>query len=324
MGLAVTAAEQSRRNVRVALVIGGTMLLAMLFACTSPVQRRVALVSGNAVFRDCPSCPEMVSIPAGTFMMGSGPEDDDAAADEKPRHRVAVGRFALGRYEVARQEYAAFVPATGHDSGGGCFEWASSAWSSSTGASWRDPGFAQDDDHPVVCVSWDDAQAYTAWLSRETGASYRLPSEAEWEYAARAGTTTRRYWGDSTSAQCDYANGADAALKRFESSWLTVSCDDGAMHTAAAGSYEANAFRLFDMLGNVWEWTEDCWHDRYGRGVPTDGAAWTRGGDCGRRVMRGGSWLHRRPRGLRSANRNKHAPGYRSVNLGFRVARTLD
>ena len=274
-------------------------------------------------FRDCPSCPEMVTIPAGTFMMGSGPEDDEADADEKPRHRVEVGRFALGRYEVAREEYAAFVTATGHDSGDGCFEWTGSAWSSNAEMSWRGPGFAQGDDHPVVCVSWHDAQAYTAWLRQETGASYRLPSEAEWEYAARAGTTTRRYWGDSSSAQCHHANGADAAAKRVYSNWTTVSCDDGSAHTAAAGSYEANAFRLFDMLGNVWEWTEDCWHDRYSRGVPTDGSAWTRGGDCSRRVLRGGSWSGI-PQTLRSADRSGGTAGGRSNLVGFRVARTLD
>ena len=274
-------------------------------------------------FRDCDFCPDLVVVPAGTFQMGSGPEDDEADADEKPRHQVEVGRFALGRYEVAREEYAAFVMATGHDSGDGCFEWTGGAWSSNAEMSWRGPGFAQGDDHPVVCVSWHDAQAYTAWLSRETGASYRLPSEAEWEYAARAGATTRRYWGDSSSAQCDHANGADAAAKRLNSNWTTVSCDDGSAHTAAAGSYEANAFRLFDMLGNVWEWTEDCWHDRYSRGVPTDGSAWTRGGNCGRRVLRGGSWSND-PRLLRSAIRDGLTSGARLIVVGFRVARTLD
>ena len=267
-------------------------------------------------------------IPAGTFQMGSGPEDDEAYHHEKPWRRVTVGRFALGLYEVTRADYAAFVTATGHDSGDECIEWIGNEWNTNAGWSWREPGFAQHPGHPVVCVSWPDAQAYAAWLSLETGASYRLPSEAEWEYAARAGTATRRYWGDSSSAQCEYANGADEAAKRRNSNLVVVvPCDDRSVYTAAAGSYAKNAFGLFDMLGNVWEWTEDCWHDRYGRGVPTDGSAWTRGGNCSRHVLRGGAWGSS-PRNLRSANRRSLSTGwswsFRSIGVGFRVARTLD
>ena len=244
-------------------------------------------------FRDCPSCPELVAIPAGTFRMGSGPEDDEALDRERPRHRVRVGRFALGRYEVTRREYRAFAEATGADD------------------SWRDPGFAQGDRHPVVNVSWRDAQAYVQWLSRETGERYRLPSEAEWEYAARGGTTTHRHWGDSSSSQCGYANGTVA------------SCDDGAARTAPVGSYAPNAFGLSDVLGNVWEWTDDCWHENYAGEPPDDGRAWTRAGDCGRRVLRGGSWYNL-PRSLRSAARPWNLAGTRDAFTGFRVARTLD
>ena len=244
-------------------------------------------------FRDCPSCPELVAVPAGTFRMGSGPDDDEALDRERPRHRVRVGRFALGRYEVTRREYRAFAEATGADD------------------SWRDPGFAQGDRHPVVNVSWRDAQAYVQWLSRETGERYRLPSEAEWEYAARGGTTTRRHWGDSSSSQCGYANGTVA------------SCDDGAARTAPVGSYAPNAFGLSDVLGNVWEWTDDCWHENYAGEPPDDGRAWTRAGDCGRRVLRGGSWYNL-PRSLRSAARPWNLAGTRDAFTGFRVARTLD
>ena len=244
-------------------------------------------------FRDCPSCPKMVAIPAGTFRMGSGPDDDEALDRERPRHRVRVGRFALGRYEVTRREYRAFAEATGADD------------------SWRDPGFAQDDRHPVVNVSWRDARAYVQWLSRETGERYRLPSEAEWEYAARGGTTTRRHWGDSSSSQCGYANGTVA------------SCDDGVERTAPVGSYAPNAFGLSDVLGNVWEWTDDCWHEDYAGEPPDDGRAWTRAGDCGRRVLRGGSWYNL-PRSLRSAARPWNLAGTRDAFTGFRVARTLD
>ena len=283
------------------------------------------------VFRDCPDCPEMVVVPAGTFRMGSDRDDDWGRGDERPQHRVSVGRFALGRYEVTRAEYEAFVSATGHSDGSRCVtddgrgNW---EWRGRNGASWRDPRFPQGDDHPVVCVSWEDVQSYVRWLSRKTGESYRLPSEAEWEYAARAGTGTRRYWGDSPSGQCGRANGADASLRRqyrrvqgldFDH---VMSCDDGMAHTAPAGSYEANVFGLFDVLGNVWEWTEDCWHENYAR-APSDGSAWTRGGECGRRVLRGGSWDDY-PRLLRSADRRRSTTGRRSGYAGFRVSRTLD
>ena len=291
------------------------------------------------VFRDCPDCPEMVVIPAGEFWMGSGSEDDEAWAPERPRHRVSVGWFALGRYEVTLAEYEAFVSATGHssddsgcltDDGRGNWEW---RWRN--GASWRDPRFPQGDDHPVVCVNWEDAQSYVRWLSRKTGERYRLPSEAEWEYAARAGTETRRYWGESSSGQCMHANGADASLRRQyqrveQFRWderggrSPVSCDDGMAHTAPVGSYEANAFGLFDVLGNVWELTEDCWNENYAR-APDGGLAWTRG-ECGRRVVRGGSWFEG-SRVIRSAARRRlHRSGeFRRTSVaGFRVSRTLD
>ena len=182
--------------------------------------------------------------------------------------------------------------------------------------------------HPVTCVSWQDANAYVAWLSKETGAAYRLPSEAEWEYAARAGTTTRWYWGnDGWSAQCGYANGIDESFRlyaeeRFSRSFVVrVDCTDGAGGTEVRGSYDANDFGLFDMLGNVWEWMEDCLNADY-RGAPVDGSPW-RGGDCSVRVSRGGSWSSA-PHNLRSAGRFRNTSGTRLDFAGFRVARTLD
>ena len=276
---------------------------------------------GGDAFRDCPSCPEMVVIPAGEFLMGSPASEEGRYDDEGPQHPVAVSLFALGRYEVTRSEYAEFVTATGRGSGDQCFE----QWTGLQNAarSWRAPGFAQGGGHPVVCVSWYDAQAYAVWLSEETGESYRLPSESEWEYAARGGTTTSRYWGDSSFSQCGYANGADAAAKSRFNGWPVAGCDDGAIWTAWAGSYGVNDLGLFDMLGNVLEWVEDCWHEDY-RGGPADGRAWTVGGDCGRRGLRGGSWIDP-PRNLRSAGfRDWSPPSGRGVDAGFRVARTLD
>ena len=169
-------------------------------------------------------------------------------------------------------------------------------------------------------MNWDDARAYARWLSGKTGREYRLLSESEWEYAARAGTTTRYYWGDGSSGQCDYANGADRTAKRQESEWTVADCDDGHYRTAPVGSFKANAFGLHDMFGNVWEWARDCWNDSYA-GAPSDGDAWE-SGNCGRRVLRGGSWGDY-PKDLRAALRGSFDTGNRDDLNGFRVARTL-
>ena len=256
----------------------------------------------GAGFRDCPDCPEMTVIPAGEFLMGSPVSEEGRSDHEGPQRRVALRSFALGVAEVTFDEWEACVR------GGGC-----------NGYRLADRGAGA---YPVVDVSWQDARAYAAWLSRKTGASYRLPSEAEWEYAARGGTTTSRYWGDSSASQCGHANGADAAAKRVYSDWTTATaCDDGAVRAVPAGSYSANAFGIFDMLGSVWEWTDDCWVENY-RGAPADGSP-RRGGDCGRRVLRGGSWFNA-PRDLRSAARVGTPAELRRSFAGFRVARTLD
>ena len=274
------------------------------------------------VLRDCPTCPELVVIPAGRFRMGcvSGRDCQD---EEQPVHEVEVGSFALGVHEVTRAEYGAFVSATGRTSGQ-CyaFDEGERQWGWREGVSWRSPGYPQSGDHPAVCVSWEDAQAYVRWLSTETGARYRLPSEAEWEYGARAGTTTPRHWGNDPDEQCSYANGADRTAKRRFDGWTVADCTDGALWTSPAGSFTANEFGLHDMLGNVWEWVADCWHDDYD-GAPRDGSAWTSGADCSRRVLRGGSWVDN-PAILRSANRYFNDAGARVDFHGFRVSRTLD
>ena len=273
-------------------------------------------------FRDCTGCPEMVVVSAGEFTMGAS----DDVANARPVREVRVGRFALGRYEVTHNQYAAFLSATSYVVGDGCYvndQQENSTWDAA--ASWHTPGFGQGADHPVVCVSWRDAQAYLRWLSENTGREYRLPSEAEWEYAARAGTRTRWYWGRSATLQCALANGGDGTLdlRLGNWRWAVAACQDDVAYTAPIGSYEPNTFGLSDMLGNVWEWTEDCWHENY-RGAPIDGSAWTIGGDCGSRVLRGGSWQDS-PRRLRSDVRNRYDAGRRSLsNVGFRVARRIE
>ena len=238
--------------------------------------RAAALKKGPAfrvshVFRDCPECPEMVVVPAGNFMMGS-----TAYEREVPQHRrVNIPRpFAVGKYEVTFAEWDACV------AGGGC-----------NGYRPGDGGWGRGR-RPVIYVSWRDAKSYVEWLSRKTGERYRLLSEAEWEYVARAGTIS--------TDQANY---------------------DGRRRTVHVGTFPANDFGLHDVHGNVWEWVEDCWHDNYS-GAPTDGSAWTSGGDCNMRMSRGGSWNSLLPRVLQSA-RNWNAARSRDNFLGFRIARTL-
>ena len=239
-------------------------------------------------FRDCPSCPEMVVIPSGRFRMGcvSGLDCED---DEMPVHEVTIpAAFALGRHEVTFAEWDACV------SGGGC-----------GGHRPNDAGWGRGS-RPVMNVSWDDAKEYVAWLSSRTGAEYRLPSESEWEYAARAGTATKYGWGNDIGAN--------------RANCLGDHCGDQWEYTAPAGSFAPNGFGLFDMHGNVVEWVEDCSNGSYA-GAPTDGSAWVRG-DCAVRVLRGGSWFNF-PWDLRAADRGRIATGDRYGNYGFRVARTL-
>ena len=274
-------------------------------------------------FRDCPECPELVVVPSGSYEMGSPSSEAGRDGDEGPVHRVTIGRpFAVGVKEVTVGEYGRFVSETGRSMGDSCRTYEGGGWESRSGRGWRNPGFSQTDGHPVVCVSWHDAKAYVGWLSGETGEEYRLLSESEWEYVARGGTGTSRYWGESESGQCRYANGGDKATKRRDSDWkwAIASCDDGHARTAPVGRYEENGYGLHDVLGNVWEWVEDCWNGSYA-GAPSDGSAWG-SGDCDQRVLRGGSWLNG-PRILRSANRFRNTTGLRDINLGFRVARTL-
>ena len=275
------------------------------------------------MFRDCEVCPVMVAIPAGSYEMGSPAGEVGRDEDEGPLHRVTIGEpLAVGVYEVKVGEFGHFVEATGYSTGDVCSTHEDGAWDERPGRSWRNPEFDQAARHPVVCVSWDDAPAYVEWLSTKTGMEYRLLSESAWEYAARAGTSTARYWDEGEEEQCRNANGADVALKTRFPDWKgdIASCDDGRVHTAAAGSYLSNGHFLYDMLGNVWEWVEDCWHSSYA-GAPTDGSAWTNG-ECGERVFRGGAWTHQ-PRALRAANRFGIFPGDRGTEIGFRVARTL-
>ena len=268
--------------------------------------------------KECDTCPQMVLIPSGSFMMGS----NDGGSDEKPVHRVKIDyEFYMGRYEVTRGQFAQFVNDTGYKMGNKCWTFENEEIKNRSNRHWRNPGFSQNDDHPLVCVSWDDATAYIAWLNKKLNLSgkyaYRLPSEAEWEYAARAGTTTKYSFGNDEGDLCSYANGAD---KSTNFDWRNKKCSDGyGEKTAPVGSFKPNPFDLYDMHGNVWEWVEDCWNDTY-RNAPNDGRAWT-SGDCQRRVLRGGSW-DSSPFYLRSADRDWNYTGNRVSGYGFRLSRT--
>jgi formylglycine-generating enzyme required for sulfatase activity len=192
-------------------------------------------------------------------------------------------------------------------------------WVSTPGLSWSNPGFDQAADHPVVCVSWEDARAYAQWLTERTGRKYRLLSEAEYEYIARAGSTTAFAWGASAQDMCAHANGFDRTARTAHPDWGDAACEDGYVYTAPVRAFPPNAFGVYGAVGNVFQWTEDCFVEGGYVGAPTDGSARTVEG-CVLRVIRGGSWLNS-SRGLRAAMRDRDRPGDCYTNVGFRVAR---
>lgn len=278
--------------------------------------------SADNSFRDCPDCPEMITIPAGSLDMGSPSDEAGRNDNEGPIHRVNIRSFALGKTTITRGQFAAFISETDYDAGNKCFVKKGEKFEEHDGRSWRDPGYAQDDTHPVTCINWYDAQAYAAWLSRKTGKQYHLPTEAEWEYATRAGTKTIRYWGDSPDQACSYANVGDQTMKSQMPGVLhkVHNCTDGFAYTSPVGSFKPNAFGLYDMLGNVWQWMEDGWHDSY-NGASADGSALKAAWDANR-VARGGSW-YSRPQSVRTAYRRGLRSLFRFNNYGFRLARAL-
>jgi formylglycine-generating enzyme required for sulfatase activity len=287
-----------------------------------------ALQPGDS-FKDCENCPEMVVVPAGSFVMGSPEGEQGRSADEGPQHVVAIARpFAAGKFEVTVDQFAAFVKDSQYDAGTKCQTLEDGKSGLKDGRSWRDPGYPQTGAHPVACVSWNDAKAYLDWLSKKTGKDYRLLSEAEWEYAARATTTggpgTRYTFGDDDNTMCHYGNVADKTARQTipgATAWTTYPCSDGYAYAAPVGIFAANAFGLYDVHGNVWEWTEDCYNNSYS-GAPAGGAPWA-SGDCEHRVIRGGMWGSSPPN-VRTARRFKDQISTRTQNIGFRVARATD
>lgn len=327
-----------------------TFLAAIALAAVSSISSSLAQQPGDT-FRDCEVCPEMRVLPAGTFLMGSLPAETERekvpalsrgnpAGRERPRHHVTIAKpFAMGVTEVTVGEYLYFVSETNRPIPTDCLaHWPGTPVSSAPLVSWPAPDYPQTANHPVVCINWADAQDYTVWLSEWTGHRYRLPSEAEWEYAARGGTQTARYWGDGREETCLYENGPDQALgdlgliefAPYAGLQRRLNCSDGHAPAAPVAQFKPNPFGLYDVIGNAREWVQDCMHQSY-EGAPEDGGAWET--DCdisdrtGRegetmRVRRGAGWNYL-PHGMRSARRGAYPASIRSWTLGLRVARDL-
>ena len=256
----------------------------------------------GADFTDCDECPHMIVIPEGTFTMGSADDAKDHESDESPQHAVTFDKaFSVGKFEVTRGQYAKFVADSGYAVGPSCSIDVDNKFTDTPGKSFKNPDFAQTDEDPVVCVSWDDAKAYTGWLSQQTGQQYRLLTEAEWEYVARAGAGTK-------FVSMAEGLGPSKATANFDS-----------QATTPVGSLGGNDFGLFDMIGNATEWTNDCYLDRYGNGPASPDVSCDAKGDL--RVNRGGAYYNTDPKYLRIAYRGNNEHESRLNYLGFRIAR---
>jgi formylglycine-generating enzyme len=283
--------------------------------------------------RDCEHCPEMVVIPVGTATLGAGADDRFRNADELPERTFVIREaFAVSRYEIRRDQYEAFVRATNRPVGGDCLtdRRKRGDWQYDSATTFRDPGFAQSGDHPVACVNWDEAQAYIAWLNAQTSGGYRLLTEVEWEYVARGGAMQNfAYpWGNDAAQGCPFANTFDRTMMATYAGMDTtgykvfdpMDCADGRLNTSPVGSLQPNAFGVYDIIGNVAEWVEDCYtatRDRLSEsGAPSSETP------CARRLVKGGSWgtlAHN----VRIAERVPYPGTHRDDSIGIRVARTL-
>jgi formylglycine-generating enzyme required for sulfatase activity len=272
--------------------------------------------------------PDMAVIPSGEFVMGG------VSGNEQPKHKVLIRSFKLSKYETTVKEFRQFVEATGYQIRPICWVWQEVTSEHDWGINihkgdWKTPKYAPSDNHPVMCVTWEDAKAYAKWLSEETNKAYRLPSEAEWEFAARAGASTDYYFGNDSSKLCEYGNILDIsgsrALKRdYKVNKGGVVCDDGAEYTSVVGKYKPNAYGVYDMIGNVGEYTLDCEHSDY-KGAPTDGSAWV--DDCNKgnpMIIRRGGAYGANANAVRSAHR-AHAgtTNPSSLGEGFRLAEDI-
>ncbi|MDG2004220.1 MAG: formylglycine-generating enzyme family protein [Novosphingobium sp.] len=307
---------------------------ALLAVCSTASAAKGSARKVGESFKDCETCPEVVIVPAGKAVIGASLEEEERhgmspanLGKSIPLHEVTFAKpFAMGKYPVTIAQFRQFVNESGHAPANSCFTQYYNdghyIYEKARGYSWRAPGYPQEDNHPVVCVNAEDAQAYAEWLSEKTGHRYSMPNEAQYEYALRAGTTTSYFWGEERGKACEYSNQPDLDQARTMNApsgpHYRFQCSDGFPFTSPVGSFKPNPWGLYDMQGNIWEWTEDCWNDNY-EGAPIDGSTWTTG-DCDAHPSRGGSYgnaVHSAYAGVRAP---RHA-SYNGHSWGFRIVR---
>lgn len=314
-----------------------TAAAALAAFAAAPAPAKPAAKAAAKPIRDCASCPELMPIPQGSFTMGASLEEEAShglsapiRGRSMPLRQVTFAKgFAMGRYPVTVAQYRMFIDETGYKGSDGCYNqrWYDNhfIYERALGYTWRSPGYQQDDRHPVVCVSAEDAEAYTAWLSKKTGRKYALPNEAQYEYALRVGTETSFFWGtnERDARACEYSNQPDLEQGRAMRGApmgpaYRFQCSDGYAYTSPVGTFKPNAWGLYDMQGNIWEWVADCWNENF-KGAPTDGSTWTTG-DCDARSSRGGSFGNAAHSAYAGVRAPRHA-GYNGHSWGFRVVR---
>ena len=310
-------------------------ILGILLLIMVPTANAMASGTKNSLqpfehFQDCDVCSEMIALPSGKYMMGateaefSGTDQNRSMYfDETPRHETVVKSFALAKFDVTKKLFKIFADETGFR-GKGCQIFNGKEWVNDANADWENPGFVQTEQDPVVCVSWSDAQKFIAWINSKTASrtsqKYRLPTEAEWEYAARAGTVTPMYWGSDHTKQCEFENTRDLSKERVNPVGPYANCDGGYVGTSPVGSFRSNPWGLFDILGNVHQWVSDCNVIGYAAPPPTNPEAMAV--SCSFRRARGGSWASI-PIGVRAASRAGYKINTRESVIGFRLAADL-
>jgi formylglycine-generating enzyme required for sulfatase activity len=320
--MTTSPAKRLRHNTLIPALLVAISIGVGAFALSSGFLKP-ALAASQLIFQDCDECPEMVVIPPGRFQMGFNGGEPERY--EGPVQEITIEReFAAGRTEVTVAQYAAFTTATGYQAGRGCLAWDGVAATLVETANWADPGYGRPvhPDEPAVCLSWTDANAYVEWLAKKTGQPYQLLSEAQWEYAADSGSTSVFPWGDDPSAACKFANvfDLDAADAKAGSPIAPVSCRDGSAEVARVGSFQPNEFGLYDMVGNVWEWTADCYVMPRPAKPANESPVVTK--ECDRRSVKGGSWITRIDR-QRPTFRGRDEEQLVSQIFGFRVGKAM-
>jgi formylglycine-generating enzyme required for sulfatase activity len=316
-----------RTSIAVSILAGSLLSAAGAVAADTPSK-------AGAVFKDCPTCPEMVVIPPGTNIQGRDGRDvmEPAERYEGPVRKVTIGySFAVGKTEVTTGQFREFVEATGYKANDTCNIWDGKRATATPNSGWRNPGYGRPaaDNEPGACLSFVDAQAFIGWLNGKTGQKYRLLTESEWEYVARAGSnsTSLYAWGSKAEDACKTANVADLSSKDLKPPFTPrpfppTNCNDGYPFIAPAGVLQPNAFGVYDMMGSIWEWVQDCYVQPYPETTPSDGSAYLGPEGCNRRVTKGGSWSSITERQIPTF-RGRDPVEMTSQVFGFRVARDL-